>query len=323
MAESVSRGVLEREYGLVTEQAGKATLAVAVIRVDGSDCAKWLHELITADVEHLAAGQGVRSALLEAKGHFVADFVVLALEDSFLLLAEPEAAGSVLQTLRRYIIREKVRLSDESGLWNAWTIVGKQANDAVSERFGAAVPAAPYHYASSVLAGFPIYIIHGDRALLPSVDLLVPVSASGDAAVRLRGLPELGPAVLEVLRVEAGHPRWGADFDSTVLALEIPQTMSIRGDQGCYVGQEVVARLVHRGHVNRQLIGLVFVGPVLPSPGETIYGSDGAVGKVTSAVVSPRLGPIGLGFVRRELAAAGTELKVGQDPARVVALPFE
>ncbi|MGE5139778.1 MAG: YgfZ/GcvT domain-containing protein [Rudaea sp.] len=322
MTESVASGELERQYAFVTERAGHAALALSVLRVEGSDRTKWLHKLITADVEHLAAGQGVRSALLEAKGHFVADFVVLGLEDSFLLLAEPEAAGTLLQNLQRYIIREKVRLTEESGRWTGWTVVGRQANDFVLKEFGAQVPAAPFCWNRSEVDASSIYLIHGDRARLPSVDLLVPAVASGVVSERLRVLPEIGADLLEILRVEAGLPRWGTDFDAGVLALEIPQVMSIRVDQGCYVGQEVVARLVHRGHVNRHLVGLKFAG-VLPSAGETIDGPDGAVGSVTSAVASPRLGPIGLGFVRREFAAPGTELRIGQGSAQVVGLPFE
>ncbi|MGB8644496.1 MAG: glycine cleavage T C-terminal barrel domain-containing protein, partial [Anaerolineae bacterium] len=127
-----------------------------------------------------------------------------------------------------------------------------------------------------------------------------------------------------VLRVEAGLPRWGVDFDSGTLALEIPDVMSIRVDQGCYVGQEVVARLVHRGHVNRHLVGLRFEGAPLPTLGQSILNADTAVGTITSAVDSPRFGAIALGYVRREVSEPGTVLRVGEAlPARVVELPFK
>jgi folate-binding protein YgfZ len=136
-----------------------------------------------------------------------------------------------------------------------------------------------------------------------------------------KDLPELDAATLETLRIEAGLPKWGADFDETTLALEIPDGMQIRVDQGCYVGQEVVARIVHRGHVNRYLRGIQLVGETLPSPGEPIQSGSVEVGQITSAALSPRRGAVALGYVRREIEP-GTQVRVNDIPATVLELPF-
>ncbi len=313
---------LQAEYDNVAGGAGKAWVETGVLLVTGADRVKWLHKLVTADVEHLAMGQGIRGALLEAKGHFLADFVLLVLEESVLLLVEPTARETFLNELRRYIFREKVKVTDESDRWRLWTVVGAKSDAAIQRTLGQTAPTAPFHWSAAEVKGARCYFFHRPRAPFPATDVLVPVEVAPELNPIL-GLPECSPELLEVMRVEAGLPRWGTDFDSTTLALEIPDVMSIRVDQGCYVGQEVVARLVHRGHVNRNLVGLRLDTRVVPAPGQAILQQEKEVGSITSAVDSPRLGVIGLGYVRREAATPGTELRVGDAVAHVVDLPLK
>src|SRR5262249_27852675 len=137
----------------------------------------------------------------------------------------------------------------------------------------------------------------------------------------LNGVPEISQDILDTLRIEAGLPRWGVDFDETTLALEIPDVMQIRVDQGCYVGQEVVARIVHRGHVNRHLRGLQFRSDALPACGDAIEFNGAQVGQITSAAHSPFRGNIALGYVRREVQV-GADVQVNGATAQVLELPF-
>jgi folate-binding protein YgfZ len=139
----------------------------------------------------------------------------------------------------------------------------------------------------------------------------------------LASVPYLTSQTLETLRVEAGIPRWGVDFDTTTLALEIPNVLEVRVDQGCYVGQEVVARIVHRGHVNRHLLGLKFDGSECPARSDVIFHDGKEVGSITSSAYSPRFGALGLGYVRREVEPE-TVVYVGKNrQARIVNLPFQ
>ncbi len=315
---------IDSEYAIALDRVGWAELDIGVIKIAGRDRSSWLHKLITADVEHLAAGQGTHAGLLDPKGHFIADFVALAQEDSILLMAEPGAMDLLVSSLRRYIIREKVQLSNESAAWRLFALVGAESDRIAEESFHRRAPATFYHFTRAELDGGDVQLIRSMRARVPGTDLLLPSSMRQRVLSVLATIPEFSMELMEVLRIEAGLPRWGIDFDSTTLALEIPSILSVRVDQGCYVGQEVVARLVHRGHVNRSLMGLRLEGMDLPPRGALLFYQNKEVGSITSTALSPRFGGIGLGYVRREVSEPGTWLQVGDHlRAQVATLPFE
>ncbi|MGH7544807.1 MAG: YgfZ/GcvT domain-containing protein, partial [Gemmatimonadota bacterium] len=167
--------------------------------------------------------------------------------------------------------------------------------------------------------GMPGYAILGTRSALE------PVVAALAALEPEKGGARIGADLLEIFRVEAGWPRYGLDVTEDNLVQETGwEERAVSFTKGCYIGQEVVIRIHHRGHANRHLRGLRFRGE-LPDPGAPLYSADKAVGSVTSVVRSPRLGPIGLGYVRREVEP-DAEVRVG-DPesgpaAHVVGLPF-
>lgn len=316
-------GELSGEYRAAVEGVAWARVDTAVLMVQGPDRVKWLHKMITANIEGRGAGQGVRSALLDAKGHFVGDFVVLPESDRVTLLTEPGAREALLSALRRYIIREKVRIEDDSQRMALVTLIGPDADRMATRVWGISVPASVYHFVPITPEGDSGWLVRSWRARVPSIDLLLPASAQDSPARQLGKVPALSPEVLEILRIEAGIPRWGADFDEDTLALEIPDVMQIRVDQGCYVGQEVVARLVHRGHVNRHLRALYVENDYVPPRGDPIWHEDKAVGAVTSSAYSPILGAVAMGYVRREVPIGAT-VRVGEgraSDARVVELP--
>jgi folate-binding protein YgfZ len=153
-------------------------------------------------------------------------------------------------------------------------------------------------------------------------------AAAARAALLAAGAVPLSADELEVLRVLGGVARYGQDMDETRLPMEAGLTReAISFTKGCYIGQEVVARVKYRGHVNRALSGLVLDGERVPAAGATVLADGKEVGHVTSAVRSFALGkPIALGYVRREHFAPGSAVQV-QDggaliPAHVVELPF-
>ncbi|MBI4671392.1 MAG: folate-binding protein YgfZ [Chloroflexi bacterium] len=309
-------------YEIVTTQTGWGKLPRGVLRIEGRDAAKWLHKIVTANVEPMKTGRGAYSALLDARGHFVADFVLLRDGEAFGALVEPTARDALYETLKRYILREKVTLTDASARWSCFTLVGNQAASVVERLLETRAPEKLYDWEWGHVGETAARVVRMARARVPAYDLMVPLSAESDVYAGLKEIPELPNELLETLRIEAGLPRWGIDFDETTLPLEVPDVLQIRVDQGCYVGQEVVARIVHRGHVNRHLRGLMIESNVPPTRGQAIQLEGADVGIVTSATHSPMFGAIALGYVRRHVAP-GAQVKLNDVTARVVELPFK
>jgi folate-binding protein YgfZ len=159
------------------------------------------------------------------------------------------------------------------------------------------------------------------QLLVPAGQREVVVEAIA-AAANPGELVVAGAEALEILRIEAGVPLLGAELSDDVFPDEARLERAISTTKGCYTGQEIVARLRSRGHVNHLLVGLEFSGEELPRPGTELLADRRRTGEVTSCCTSLLAGPIGLGFVRRTHAALGTKLAAGDSPARVAALPF-
>jgi folate-binding protein YgfZ len=308
-------------YDTVVNNAGWANIPLGILRIEGRDALPWLHKIVTADIQRLQTGQGTRSALLDAKGHFVADFLLLRDGDALGALVDMPAREALLNALRRYIIREQVTIQDVTDRWMCLSLIGNQAAAMVERTLETRVPTELYDWVWGHQRETAARVVRSARARVPSFDILIPVSGVPDLRAALQELPEISNTLLDTLRIEAGLPRWGVDFDETTLALEIPDVMQIRVDQGCYVGQEVVARIVHRGHVNRHLRGLRLDANALPPRGELIRFDGAEVGAVTSATSSPMLGNIALGYVRRHVEP-GAQVQMDHSTARVVELPF-
>lgn len=309
------------DYETATRGVAWAQIPRGVLRAEGPDARKWLHKIVTANVEQLASGAGAHSALLDAKGHFVGDFVLLRDDELYGLLCEPAARENLFNTLKRYIIRDKVIFNDVTAKWDCIVIVGEMAEQTVERLLNTRAPQDAYAWTWGEIANTRARIVRNLRARVPSFDVMIPTEAKQTLRDALQDVLQISDELLETLRIEAGLPKWGADFDETTLALEIPDVMQIRVDQGCYVGQEVVARIVHRGHVNRHLRGLVIENEIVPSRGETILFDGQQVGNATSATHSPQFGNLALGYVRREIEI-GAQVQMKDANARVVELPF-
>ena len=308
-------------YNTIVSNVGWAEIPVGILRVEGPDAQKWLHKIVTADVEHLKIGQGAYSGLLDAKGHFVAAFPILRDGDVFGLFVDLAARDHLFNTLKRYILREKVTITDVTERWMCISLIGKEAASLAEHVLETPAPARLYDWVwghINVTAG---RVVRSVRARVPSYDVMMPMPGVPDLLTALHDVPKISDDVLETLRIEAGLPRWGIDFDTSTLALEVPDVMQIRVDQGCYVGQEVVARIVHRGHVNRHLRGLFLESDFLPARGEAIQFDGIDVGTVTSSTHSPMFGNIALGYVRRHVDV-GAQVELFRHAARVVELPF-
>jgi folate-binding protein YgfZ len=178
------------------------------------------------------------------------------------------------------------------------------------------------------LQGGPAILLHaadrGERAF----DVLVERAQwpALEHALHDAGVVAMSDAAAEAIRIEAGVPRFHQDMTEDTIPLEAGiEGRAISFNKGCYVGQEVIIRVLHRGHgrVAKKLVGLTINGEGVPEAGSAIEGGGKTPGVITSATWSPRLSqPVALGYVHRELAAPGTKVTVAGSDATVSALPF-
>ncbi|MBI4785975.1 MAG: aminomethyl transferase family protein [Chloroflexi bacterium] len=308
-------GDLRGEYDALREGAGLIDLAhFGVLRVQGRDRAAWLHKLTTANIEPLEAGRGAYGMLLNATGHVVADFVVLAQADALLLYTSWSAKDKLAANLHRAIFREKVVIKDMSGSLALVSLQGPQAQ--TTGMFPALDPLQ-----SAEIDG--TLVVRYSRAGSDGLDLLVPrerVVTLWDALIA-RGARPVGLDALNVARVEAGIAWYGDDFDETMLAPEARLEPFIAENKGCYTGQEVIARIKNRGHVNRLLTHFEIEGDTVPARGDRVFDGEREVGWLTSAVWSfARNSPLALGYLRREKAEGGTRVQIAHGESRIMAV---
>ena len=319
------------EYDAVRSGAGWLDLADrAILSITGQDSTEWLQGMLSNDVDALSAGDGIPAAVLNIQGKILADVRVFRTADAFLLdLGEPLVRG-VLEHLNRYLIADEVEISDLSGDFAMVSIQGPRAEAALSELLDTrSLPVKDLGHEEAEYAGTRIRVIRATHTGEPGFDLVVsgnrlPAMAALPAA---RNVPWIGLHARETLRIEAGIPLYGLDMDADTLMLETCLDDAVSFTKGCYLGQETVERIHSRGRVNRRLVGLKIQGDIVPDPGDPLLGDDRNIGRITSAVISPRLRcPIALGYVHRDYIEPDSAVTIGNGdrkiPAMVHALPF-
>lgn len=306
----------------------------AVLRLHGRDPVRMVQGLISNDLAGAPEGRGTYATVLTAKGRLVADVRAFRRAAGDVLLeTAADAMPALRQHLKRFVPPLFARQDDLSAAWRVLGVYGPGSDSALRRVLGAAPETTQEEsfietpFADAVLlATFTLY------AGIPGCDIFGPTEAVDRlrAALVEGGVATAGQDILETLRIEAGRPRWGAELDEGVIPLEAGlRQRAISETKGCYTGQEVIVRILHRGHVNRHLRGLLLGSIPPPAAGTELRNADGrVVGHLTSACVSPRLGQtIGLGYVRREVSPpAVVSLAMGAEgdvAAHVVELPFD
>jgi folate-binding protein YgfZ len=284
------------------------------LRLTGEDRARFLHSMVTNDIEALAEGAGCWSAMLTTKGRLVGEMVIYRDADAFLVELDGGIRHKIVEFLTKHIVMDDVEVEDQSEAGHEQAVYGTGARAAVAAALGAPVPdLLPYHHAQ--VGG--VRVASAPELAMPGYHVFSDVQIAGQP---------LDDASFEVLRVQAGRPRYGVDTDEERLVLEAGMDDAVSLTKGCYLGQEVVARATARGHINRKLVGLRIEGNQPVARGSKLSGAgrDDA-GLVTSSVVAPE-GVIGLGYVHRTLWEPGTALTVhdpaGARQATVEVLPF-
>jgi folate-binding protein YgfZ len=286
----------------------------------GTDRRSFLNGQVTNDVTGLKDGEGCYAAVVNAKGRIQSDLNLYCLPQEILLDLEPGWANSVSARLNQYIVADQVEVVDAAGHYGLLNVEGPQASNALLAAFPpAAIPDAPYRIVRHQDAAWgDAYVACHLRTGQPGFDCLIPNAglaafwARLETAVLQVGGRPCGWQALEWLRVESGLPRFGQDMDDTNLAPETgiaDRAISYR--KGCYIGQEVIARIRTYGQVTRALRGMQFVEEPheIPVRGNRLKKAGREVGYVTSVIRSPTLQRhIALGYVRREVNEPGSEL---------------
>jgi folate-binding protein YgfZ len=314
------------EYAALREGAGVLDLSFrGRLCVLGADRQRFLNGQVTNNVKDLRAGQGCYAALVSAKGKLQSDLNIYCLENEILLDLEPGYAAAVSQRLEKYVIAEDAQIIDASADYGLLSVQGPKA--------AATVGNCPENLMALTkmddAAHGEIYLANHPRLRGAGFDLFVPTNAMREMMGKLlsNGGRLCGWQAFETARMESGIPRFGADMDETNLAPEALDERAISYSKGCYIGQEVIARVRTYGQVAKALRVLKLEGDVkdMPVKGAKLFAGETEAGHITGAVRSPRWkAVIALGYVRRGANATGASLLVqtpgGKVPAQIMEL---
>ncbi len=271
-----------------------------LIRVTGGDRVRFLNGMVTADVSSLGTGSACHSLQLDRKGHILAELWVLVLDDAMLLDSAPETESALLEALEKHLIADDVELRGVSG----WDQIGIEGPDAAAA-IEAEIARVPEPGCFERDASGRIWIAGG--SLGEGARVLGERAAIEELRHALQ-LPGLSGEACEVLRIDAFRPAHVIDFGQRNFPQEARLEASVSFTKGCYIGQEIVARIESRGAVNRFLVKL---RPELPVAAGAEVRSDGvAVGRITSSASSGATGPIALGYLRKSHVQPGCRVEI-------------
>ncbi len=330
------------EYRAVRTAAGLSDLSGrGKLRMTGADRQRFLHRVVTNDVEQLGAGEGVYACMLTPQGKIISDMTVHVRGEDLLIDVEPGMAEVLRDTLDRYALMDDVEITDVTERYGLIGVSGRRADECLQNLAGPLAPLPPGGNAEIELSGVPATVARTHRTGERDYDIYVPAESADEIWKALLagagdseddGVPcvPIGYETLEVLRVEAGIPRCTAELDDRIIPNEAVKDRAVSFTKGCYIGQEPVVMMEHRGRPNRLLSGLVIEGEMLPERNAVIRKDGKDAGWITTAVHGRAVDRIiALGFVRRRSMASGgpgwpLEVEVDGAPARaeIADLPF-
>ncbi|MGC1685137.1 MAG: aminomethyltransferase family protein, partial [Candidatus Acidiferrales bacterium] len=303
---------LENEYRFARETSALVNKNYrAFLYLTGPDRERYLNAILTNDVREAATGRGVPSLLLNPQGHVLAELEIYSLGDRHLVVSYQMIRERLIEALDRYIIMDDVAIEDATDTLAVLGVEGPKSADVLRAADGRELESfAELELRDANIGGIPVRVVRRSPGGVPGFECIVEragVESLWDAlleAVLAAGGGPIGYDALNTLRLEAGLPWFGYDFDENVIPHEARlETSHISFSKGCYTGQEIVERVRSRGHVNRMRVGLEFSGGSIPERGAKLAADGKEVGHVTRAGFSPALGRgIGMGYLRREHA---------------------
>jgi len=333
------------EHHAVRQSVGIADVSYrGRYRLVGEDRAKFLHRIISNDVESLSAGQGTYAMILTHRGKIIADFNVYVLKNMIGIDAAAETTETLLKELDKYIIVDDAEIADLTADTGAIAVHGPLSSDLVQSVFGMndLVDLSERHnrfHEPDALFNYNAVCVRTDTTgeigytLYTAAEALVPLWERLMHEGERFNVQLVGWNALESLRIEAGIPRYGTELTDAVLPLEAELEHAIDFEKGCYIGQEIVARMKYRGHPNRLLRGIEIDGVSASTEsfeldhGAPVFNDHKEIGWITSATFSPLLGkPIAMAYVRMAVTDAGSRVQIetseGRIDGTVVLLPF-
>ena len=331
---AASYGDVQAEYRAVRDGVGAGLIDLssrARIEVSGAEAVQFLNGLVTNDVKALAADAWMKAAFPTPQGRLIASCRVLRRGDSFLFDTEPISHERLFKTLERFTLAGDFRVADRTQESAHLSLQGARAAEALGQVLG---PQAASVERGRILTvewkGARLSVIRATHTGEDGFDLFID---EGEASalwetLMLAGAKPVGFDALEILRVEAGVPRYGLDMDETNIVTEAGLDDAVSYTKGCYTGQEIIARIHWRGHVAKRLSGLLFKNKEEVERGAKVLSADGKeIGRITSTTLSPRLGQtVALAYLKYDYLAAGTPARVvtgdSERDATVAELPF-
>lgn len=324
-------GDLAAEYESVRKSAGLFDLSHrALLQFTGADRVSFLQGMLSNDLRPLKMFDGQQATILTQQGKVIADVRVLCAMNSIYLDFWEPLKDKILAHLNRYLVADDVEISDPSDQWKMLSLQGASAQNMLGEVFAhAELPSELNRHGMVQFDDAPVCVVRADHTGHNGFDLIVQDAQLLGLANQLTklGASWVGESAQNILRVEAGMPRYGVDFSEENLLLEVGLENAYSYTKGCYLGQEVVERIRSRGHVNRKLCGLLIDGAMPANADHRIFADDHEVGKITSSVISLALDrPIAMGYVHKDFCTPGTRLTlrhgVQSIAATVSQLPF-
>jgi folate-binding protein YgfZ len=307
----------------------------AVLEFTGDDRLSYLQGLISNDLRLAPSGEGSYAAFLNQQGKVLADCRALTTDDSFIVDFWEPLKPKILDHLHRYLVADEVEIANLNDRYAILSIQGPES-EKLLEKFVPRdqQPQKTLAHSLAQIGGVEIRICRYSHTGEDGFDLMIPLAEIECLARQLTEAAALysarwvGEEAHEILRIEAGIPRYGIDITEDNLILETGLSHAVSFNKGCYLGQEVVERIRSRGHVNKALTGLLVHGEKPPAAGCKIFSAEKEIGKITSSSYSPALGSaVALGYVHRDHRAQGTQVLVRYDEELLVSatvreLPF-
>lgn len=316
------------EYNAVREKsAGIWNYAGrGLIEVSGGEAVQFLNGLITNDIAKLEENKWMFAAFPNAQGRLIAMVRVLKKDGKFLFDTGAVTREKVFENLFRFTFAGDFIVQDLSDDFGVLSVQGEKSGEMIEQISGRKLN-EENEIAEFNFNGENILMIQSNHLSKNGFDLFVPKAVLEDLTKEFenQSAVKIGDEAFETLRIEQGTPRYGVDMDETNVVLETGIDSAVNFNKGCYIGQEIIARIHFRGHVAKKLTGLIFEDENAEiNHGDEIKTLDDKnAGKLTSVIFSPKLGKkIALGYVRYAFLEKGTELKVGDAKAVVEDLPF-
>ncbi|MBI3321530.1 MAG: aminomethyl transferase family protein [Candidatus Omnitrophica bacterium] len=298
----------------------------ALIECRGADRVSFLHSLLTNDIKRLGPSTACQAALLTPSAKLVAELLVVADPEALWLLCDLQRAAPIVQTLEHHLFSERVTLTNHERRFGVLAVQGPGTFEWLNRLANRTVSLpTPGDHQMVTVEDFRIRLIRhsltGEPGLLCVVDddavraLWRWLQARGEGV----GLRPVGWQAFATARIEAGLPWFGVDMDDTNLLPETGlETALVSDTKGCYVGQEIIARMQTYGSPSKKLMGLLLEPGEIPEAGDRIVRNGEEAGKITSACRSPALQrPIAMGYVARAAYAPGTPVEIVRGERRL------